>query len=180
MLYILYFIIPLVFFLLFNGSLVLITRKEFGKCMPLSFILCALVMYASQAVFGTFNIGFYSLIFFAFISIPILIFLFIKKKNLFDDFKKRYFDKGLVAFLVIYVFFYIFDLRRYFSAWDEFSHWGVMVKEMFRTDSLYSSIESTLAVHKDYPPIFQIFELFWTKLCGSYSEPNLLKCIHVF
>ncbi|MBP3255720.1 MAG: hypothetical protein J6M60_04455 [Clostridia bacterium] len=180
MIHILYFLIPLIFFLFFNGTLVLLTKKEFGKCIPLSFILCALIMFASQSIFNTFNIGFYSLLLFAFMSIPILLFLFIKKRNLFDDFKTKYFDKGLISFLVIYVFFYIFDLRRFFSAWDEFSHWGVMVKEMFRTDSFYSSVESTLLVHKDYPPIFQIFELFWTKLCGNYYEPNLIKSMHIF
>ena len=176
----LFFIKPLIFLLLFNATLVLITKKQFGKCMPLCFILSALIMFAGQSLFNTFTIGFYFLIIFAFICIPILLFYFIKKKELFKEFKENYFDRGLIAFLVIYLFFFILDFRRFFSAWDEFSHWGVMIKEMLRTDNLYSVAESTLMVHKDYPPIFQILELFWTNLCGKYYEPNLIKCLHIF
>ena len=175
-----FFIKPLIYFLLFNATLVLITKKQFGKCIPLSFILSALIMFAFQAVFNTFTIGYYVLILFALASIPIIIFYLIKNKEKFKEFKGNYFDKGLIAFIVIYLFFFILDLRKYFSAWDEFSHWGVMIKEMLRTDHLYSTIESTLMVHKDYPPIFQILELFWTKLCGNYYEPNLVKCLHIF
>ena len=65
-----------------------------------------------------------------------------------------------------------------FSNWDEFSHWGKMVKEMFRLDSFYSTKLSNLMVHKDYPPIIQIYELLWVKLSNSYSETILIKSIH--
>ena len=178
--YIICFFSPLVFFLLFNSSLVLLSKKEFGKCIPLSFILCSMIMFSSQALFSTFNVGFFILLFLAFISIPILFIVKLRKPEIFSNFKQNYFDKGFIAFIIIYILFTILDFNRFFYAWDEFSHWGVMIKEMVRTDHFYSSLESTLMVHKDYPPMMQLLELFWTKLCGSYSEANLIKCLHIF
>lgn len=64
--------------------------------------------------------------------------------------------------------------------WDEFSHWGVMVKEMFRLDQFYSINLSTLMVHKDYPPILQLYELFYLKIAGGYNEIYLIRALHLF
>ena len=179
MMYIFSFFNPILFFLFFNAILVSITKKEFGKCLPLSFMLSTFIIFVSQALFNTFSIGFYLLIALIIGFIPIFIISSIKNKDWLKEFKNNYFDRGFIAFLVIYIIIYIYNFKKFFTAWDEFSHWGVMVKEMLRTDKLYSVAESTLMVHKDYPPIFQIFELFWTKLCGGYYEPNLIKCMHL-
>lgn len=174
-----YLIIPLIYFLLFNGTLTVVFKKKFGECLPLTLVITTLIMFISQLLFKTFNVGFYLNIFVA-VLFPILLgyFKFIAKKKL--ELKENYFTKGFFIFVLLYLFVMILDFNRTFSQWDELSHWGVMVKEMFRLDKFYSVDASTLMVHKDYPPFASLFELFWCKLTNTYSESGLISSIHLF
>lgn len=173
------FIAPLLYILFFTATLVGLTKRSFGKCLPISLMLSAFLLFFSQLFFGTFQVGFILGIIFAVLSV-ILLAIRIKKKQ-FSEFKKLYFTSGFVVFLTIYVAVFIYDLARGFSVWDEFSHWGVMVKEMLRLDKFYSVDASNLMVHKDYPPIMQLFEVFWVKLCGGgYKEACLNRALHTF
>lgn len=172
------FIFPLLYFIFSTGFLVLITKKTFGKCLPLAMLLTAFIYFFSQAIFKTFQIGFYLNILFAVLFLVLLFIAKVKKKDL-SDFKKRFISKGFFAFLVIYIGVFLFDLNRNFSMWDEFSHWGEMVKEMLRLDHFYSVSSSTLMAHKDYPPIVSLFELFFCNLSGGYRETYLIRSIHL-
>lgn len=174
-------ICPLIYYLLFNGLLVFISKKSFGKCLPLSFMINAFIYFISQIVFHTFKIGFLINVFLALLFIGLVIWMKIKKKSVeLNKLKDNYFTNGMIAFLVIFICVYIFDLNRTFSVWDEWSHWGVMIKEMFRLDKFYSINASTLMVHKDYPPITQLFELFYSQISGGYNETFLIRAIHLF
>ncbi len=82
--------------------------------------------------------------------------------------------------MVAYIVIYIFDFNKTFSSADEFSHWGEMIKEMIRLDKFYSVDTSTLMVHKDYPPIMQLLELFYCNIAGGYKEPYLVRCMNLF
>lgn len=169
--------IPLIYFILTNGLFVLLFNKSFGKCIPITLIISTFTLYISQFLFKTFNIGVIINILFPFIFL-LLIFIKRKKENV-QVFYKNFFSNGFYIFLVIYICIYIFDFYRVFTKWDEFSHWGVMVKEMYRLDRFYSVKQSTLMVHKDYPPIIQLFEFFYSKLCGGYKEAYLERAIHL-
>ena len=65
--------------------------------------------------------------------------------------KSDFLTPAFCIFIVIYAFIFFLNYNRGFSQWDEISHWGPMVKEMFRLDKFYSVAESALSVHKDYP-----------------------------
>lgn len=167
---------PLGYLLLLTATLVFLTKRTFGKCLPLAMILSAFLLFFSQLVFGTFRVGFVVGVLCALFAIVIG---FWKRKE-WAEFCARYFTSGFWVFLTIYVLVFIYDFARGFSAWDEFSHWGMMVKEMVRLDKFYSVDASNLLVHKDYPPIMQLFELFWVKLCGGYKEAYLERALHTF
>lgn len=170
------FFLPLLYFLAITGTFVFIFKKKFGYLLPISFMITAFSLFFSQFIFHTFKIGFYMNLILALIFPFLFLYYFIKdKKNM-----QYYFTKGFYAFIILYLSVYLLDYYRTFSVWDEFSHWGVMVKEMFRLDKFYSVASSTLLVHKDYPPIIQIFELFWCKLCGHYEERFVIKALHLF
>ena len=174
--YIISFIAPLAYFLFLTATLVQITKRSFGKCLPIGMMLSAFLLFFSQLVFNTFWVGFVIGILFAAAAIPLLM---IKRKK-WSEFRKSYFTIGFVVFLIIYIGIYVYDLCTGFHAWDEFMHWGMMVKEMTRLDHFYSVDASNLMVHKDYPPIIQLFELFWTKLCGGFSEACVNRALHTF
>ena len=178
--YIIEFFIPLLYFLLANATMVFITKKTFGKCLPLTLMASSFAIFFSQVIFQTFNVGIIVNILFALSSILIYILLYDKKKELFDELIKKNFTKGFMAFITIYILVFIYDLNRTYSDWDEFMHWGVMLKEMLRLDKFYSIAESTQMMHKNYPPIMQLFELFYIKLSGGYSEAAAIKAMHLF
>ena len=86
---------------------------------------------------------------------------------------------GLFSFMAIYLIFIVTDFGRHFTAWDEISHWGMMAKEMLRTDRFYSDASSKLTVHRDYPPFMTIFEYLVCRLSGGYSEGAVTFALHL-
>lgn len=84
-----------------------------------------------------------------------------------------------IAFIVLYSFIFLFDYNRGFTHWDEMSHWGPMVKENLRLNQLYSTAESKLQAHKDYPPMIALFETAWCRVCGGYSEKYIYRSLHM-
>ena len=173
-------ICPLLYYLLFNGLIVFLSKRTFGKCLPLTFMINAFIYFITQVLFHTFKVGLVINILLPILLIGLLIWTYKKEgpKEL-KDFKANYFTNGMIAFIVIFIGVFIFDLNRTFTVWDEWSHWGEMIKEMFRLDRLYSVDASTLLVHKDYPPIVQLFEMFYSQLSGGYNESFLIRSIHL-
>ena len=171
MTYLLTYFLPILFIISTAYFYKTITKKDIEDNIPLVFITIPFILYISVLFFKTFNIGFYISILLAIIGlIEILL-----SKN-----KKELFNKTILFYIGLYTFFFIFNLNRKFSMWDEWSHWGEMVKEMLRIDNLYSVKESTLMVHKDYPPLIPIYELFMVKLTGVFKESLLVNSIHLF
>ena len=150
---------PILYFILANGFFVFVTKKSFGKCLPLTFMIVAFSYYFSQFIFSTFKYGFILNLLFAFLFIFIIIIKLVKKENL-KEFKNNYFSKGFLAFIIFYFIITLFYFNRAFTTWDEYSHWGYMIKGMLKYDSFYTECLLDLN-HRDYPPIIQLFELFY-------------------
>ncbi|MBQ8131611.1 MAG: hypothetical protein IJ193_03890 [Bacilli bacterium] len=170
--YVIRYIIPLIYWL--TGAIFIssITKKKIKDSIPLIFFITPFLLYGSVLLCNSFDIG---MILSLLLSIFGMIFCIKNKKELFEKENRN----TILFFIGIYTFFFLFDLNRKFSMWDEWSHWGEMVKEMLRLDNLYSIKESTLMVHKDYPPLVPIMELFLVKLTGVYKESLLIHSIHV-
>ena len=171
------FLLPLIVILLSNATTVYIFKKSFGKTLIFTLLLFSFPLFISGLIFNSFKIGYILNILYSISIIPFLI-KNRKNTNLIMNFKSNYFSMGFFAFIAIYLFVFIYDFNRSFTMWDEKSHWGVMLKEMLRLDNFYSIDESTLMVHKDYPPILQLFELFWIKLSGTYKEAYATRALH--
>ena len=76
-------------------------------------------------------------------------------------------------------FFFLIKFSKRFWAWDEFSHWGVFLKETLRLDSLYCTSPLTIA-HKDYVPAITLFETIWCKLSFRYNKADAYRAIQIF
>ena len=170
--------IVLIYLLFINLTTVIITKKKFGESLIISLLLPAFLLYISQMIFKTFQVGYIISIIYALFSIFYLIYNIKNKKELLRV-KDNYLTNGFYAFLTIFFILVLFDYNRVFMLWDERSHWGVMIKEMFRLDKFYSVKESFLQVHKDYPPILQLYELNIVKLIGSFKENYAIFSIHL-
>ncbi|MCD7836624.1 MAG: hypothetical protein LUG83_08255 [Lachnospiraceae bacterium] len=166
---------PLLFFCLLNLWTVYLGKKSFGTSLPVTLMVSALLLYISQLVFKTFNVGMGICMLLAAGAAVLLI---VRGKD--HEFTGRFISNGFYAFLAVYFLFLLVDYNRYFNSWDELSHWGKMVKEMLRLDSFYSEAASDLLVHKDYPPFVSIFQMLWCRLILGYSESGVTMALHVF
>ncbi len=173
-----HFLTVLVYFLLANLTTVIISKKTFGKCLPLTLMVDAFLLFFSQVIFKTFSIGFYFGAIYSFFSLGYLIYKR-KDKKILNKIKNNYLTISFYSFITIFVLVTIFDFNRTYSHWDELSHWGEMLKEMIRNDKFYSVPASVLQAHKDYPPLLQLFELFVIKLCGGYKESFAIFSLHL-
>jgi hypothetical protein len=77
---------------------------------------------------------------------------------------------GFVLFLIFYIYLFVLNQNRGYEYYDDFDHWGPMVKEMLRIGNLYDVPESLEVVHRDYPPIVQLLRYLFCTLGGGYSE----------
>ena len=59
------------------------------------------------------------------------------------------------------------DLNR--RLWDEYSHWGLAVKDMFYYNTYATHIESTVWLPR-YPPFATLLEWFFVYVNGIFSE----------
>lgn len=168
-------IIPLLWILSSTLTLVLITKKRFETVLPLTFILGVFCFYFG-GLLGKVSYGLIFCSLFCALSIPLLI----KNKKEMKFYAEQFFTTGLVVFLGFYVFFSIYHFFTWFTTWDEFQHWGPMIKETMRLDAFYSVFESTLQTHKDYPPFITLLQALWCNLCGGYAEAYCYRALSIF
>lgn len=166
MTYMINFIVPFLFILgiaLFNS---IIFHKKFEYVLPMGILECILIIY----VCGFFNlkIGFVLCICLAGASVP----MYIAQRKTYSI-REMMLTDLFVAFIILYTIVFVLNLGKYFFRWDEFSHWGVMAKEMYRLDRYYYLPEAILTCHKDYPPLTTIMQYLWCNLCGGYKERHL-------
>lgn len=91
---------------------------------------------------------------------------------------KDVWNNGGLIFTIFYVFCIITDYGKMFYSWDEFSHWGMFLKECLRTNRLYCTSPLPFG-HKDYVPAVTLFEFAWIKLCRRYHESDVYRSIQV-
>ena len=173
-----YVISLIVTYLFFNLLIVIpinyIKQTNYGKSLPLIFTSSILVLYLSQIIFKSFLIGFYLLLILALLGLYLLI------KNIKDkDFLNRYLTNGFYLFIIIFIVLALYNYKREFNVYDEFSHWGHFVKSMYYNNEFYS-FDSVSFAHKEYPPFFSLFELLWCYLSNSFNEAIITLSIHVF
>lgn len=91
---------------------------------------------------------------------------------------RNLFSSGLLLFVFLYLFCYLDNTGKYFQGWDEFSHWGMFIKECIRTDRLYCTSSLSFA-HKDYVPFVTLFEYIWCRLSGRYRDADVYRGIQI-
>ena len=169
------FITPFLWLISSTFVFVILTGKKFETVLPLTFIFGVFCFYIG-GLFGQVSYGLIGCILLSFFLIPLL---FVKRKHL-KSISGNMFTIGFFVFVLFYAYFSLYHRFTAFSTWDEFQHWGPMIKETMRLDSFYSIVESTLQTHKDYPPFISLLEALWCNLCGGYSEAYCYRALSVF
>lgn len=170
------FILPLLFIICTSGTMTAISEKRFEETLPVSLMFSTLVVFIT-GFFGQLLIGYFIVLLIA-IAFPVMILvLYIRKRDI-SSLSKNILTPGFCVFIIIYIVVFLLNLNKGFTrTFDEFAHWGPMVKETLRLNKFYSVPESVSWVHKDYPPIVPLFEAMWCKLCGGYQEAYLFRSL---
>lgn len=91
------------------------------------------------------------------------------KKTGTQGFCARFFSSGFRLFALLYLALIVFNRGRLILAWDDYSHWGDVVKVMTTMDVMSTSPLS-LSLFQEYPPALALFEYLLQKLivlCGG-------------
>ncbi|MDL2225389.1 hypothetical protein LJC20_04205 [Eubacteriales bacterium OttesenSCG-928-M02] len=171
------FLFPFLFLCGFSATMVTITGKRFELVLPVS-IMCAAIILFFSGLFGTLIPGYYVVYLCAAAAPVILCVKKIMKRDI-GSFFASFFTPGFVVFVIVYIFLFVFTYFKTFTVWDEFSHWGPMVKETLRLNQFYSVAESSLMVHKNYPPMVSLIQALWCKLAGGYREGYLYMSLQM-
>lgn len=150
-------------------------KKNFEETLSTTVLSMTLLMY-TFAVMGALKVGFYVTLGLGVASILVCFYLLIRDKS---TFLKRTITPGLLMFGLFFVFTWWAHRGRNLSQWDEFSHWGLTVKNMFALDLLGNQSIAT-TTFKSYPPAIALFQYFLQKLSGVYIEANLYRSINIF
>ena len=101
--------------------------------------------------------------------------------EIYQNFKKKtlsfFLSLPLSMFLVLTAIYWLVHAGSKPMLWDEYSHWGIYIREMAFTHEFYKGDSN--AAHLDYPPGAPLWQYFFTLLPG-YSEGSTFLAQFVF
>ncbi|MEI8198918.1 MAG: hypothetical protein WCG21_02565 [Eubacteriales bacterium] len=96
----------------------------------------------------------------------------IQKKT--NDAAANLFTPAFFIFMLLSFVIWYYDRGMVLTGWDEFSHWGRVVKATFMSNQLstYTDIELTF---RSYPPALSLYQYFLMSIRGKWDEANLFR-----
>ena len=156
--------VPLMSFSLF---FMLLFRKKWEEVIALSVVLMTAILYIAGLA-EHLETGINIIYVLTILALVFSICLFNLKKQVW----RNLLSPGLFIFavLMVIILFYNINMRR--ALWDEFSHWGLAVKDMFYFNSFAKHTDTTVMLPW-YPPFITLFQYYVQYQNGLFSE-NLL------
>lgn len=154
--------------ILLTTPLVLLFRgRRFEELIPASLILSVLVLY----IFGMFHAlraGSYALIALAVCAGAYFLYRVTLKRD--RDALRRFLSPGLAAYVALGIaaFFITHGLTAIVDN-DSFSHWALVVKNMYRLNAL-GNVEGSTVVFQSYPPGVALLQTWLMLLGGAYRQ----------
>ena len=155
----------ILFWLSITGITIFIEEKiklDNRLSFPFTFILIGILEY----IFGILNILKVGSLVLFLSSLIYLVFVFIKDKQIIKNYIKRI--KKLSTIIVIFLFIYITIIGSisHILHYDNFSHWALIVKSMFKYDML-PNFEHSYIAFKGYQPGSACFIYYFGLLAGK-------------
>lgn len=169
-------LIPLLYICFINGAYATFFKKRFAESLAPAFFVSIIIVLFSGMLFNSISLGIVLSVVLALLVYATEIVKFKAIKPLADKIKAYSFEAILV--IVIYIFIYVINYGKHYHSADEFTHWGVFLRETFRLDALYVTSPIGI-VHKDYVPAITVFEAMWCKLSLRLTEANAYRGIQM-
>jgi hypothetical protein len=161
-------IIPISCFILIAIFYSVILRKKLSQTYFLSTATIILVLFFSGLLNfkGSLLLGYSVLFSFSLFCLVFSIISYVKNKNLIKEISLI---KGLIIIAFFLTFSIFINYGRMFSIWDELTHWGSALKNMYFLNALGTLKEASGSVGS-YPPGISIYQYFWIKPFRSFTE----------
>lgn len=85
-------------------------------------------------------------------------------------------EPGVIFFLLYILFFAVANRRILPVGYDNFSHWAVIVKEMYLTDALPQP--GTMVIFTNYPPASALYEYYLLQFLG-FGERQMVLAMNI-
>ena len=170
------FICPFLYSLLMGITWSAVFKKKFADSLAPAFMLHIIVILVSGLVFNNLSLGIYGGIIISFAIFCMFIIKNVKKWEVIKEYCIQYWSSGLFFLTVFYLFCFLGNTGKRFTEYDEFSHWGVFLKECLRLNRLFCT-SSLPFNHKDYVPAITLFETIWCRLSGRFREADAYRAI---
>lgn len=159
------FVLLALFFAIAGLALAVISRRGFESSLwPVCFVVIV-ILYASARL-GGLSWGVLVVLALAVPSVAILVnALRVDRAAL----RSLVSGPAFLGYLAFVVFIYVWNVDRLFSHWDEFTHWGLVVKNMAIHDDFGNLPEAT-TFFRSYPPAASLFVYFFAKAGGGFDE----------
>lgn len=136
--------------------------------IPISVVLIVLVVYI-LGLFNQLTIGVTLIIALTVVSLIYCIYSFIKKKD--TQIKEQILTPGLIVYILLGIISAIFNKGRVFCQYDDFTHWGLIVKNMF----YYGNYGTDGVIeYGEYPPFVSIFQYIILVFKRTFSEDSII------
>ncbi len=186
-------VIPFLYYCLIGFSYSACFRRRFSDALAPACIIQILLMLLSGIILGSVSLGILCGVILAIAEIVIFL---LRNHPLYDGkpgdslsshllkpiltypFHKICDNSGFLIFILIFLAIALMNIGKYFHMWDEFTHWGVFIKEMLRTDHLYCASDKVIT-HGDYVPGIALFETLWERLTFRYQEADAYRAIQL-
>ncbi len=162
----------LILIMLLTFSFAQTLKRSLLYCLPFSILSIVSLLY----IFGLFtilNIGAYITAGLIVVFFIVVLILTIKKHNLNVNFNNFPF----IIFCVISILQFFVLKNRVLDAWDEFSHWGSIVKNMFLFGN-FGNIDIPV-LFPGYPPATGAFHSFFMFLGNKFVEGYLYMSMNL-
>lgn len=152
-------------------------RKRIEVTLPLAVFTSILVLYIFGLA-GKLHLGVY-----AFFLLAAVGFLagFIKALACkeFKSFVGNIFTIGFFVFVGATIYIYFMTKGRLFSNFDEFTHWGLTVKNFIVFDG-FANIKGSTTHGAGYQPGISVFCYLFTALKGKLSECDAIRAMNIY
>jgi len=156
----------------------MIARIKFELAAPLYMLASMLALYLFS-IFGILSVGYYLVLGYNISGLMVLL-ICLFRPLLRTRMKEVLITPGALAFILLGLTIVFMNAASQVNAWDDFSHWAIAVKEIYRLKDLYVRPDSALAFARDYPPALSLIDYYGTRLLGRYSEPALFITQQLF
>lgn len=156
------------------AAMAVFCKRKIEQTVAMACFVCILILYMS-GLLGWLSAGVYGCIGLSVLSLLYLIWRVVQDRT---SLFRYLLTPGLLACGLLGIWIWLAHQNRLLSAWDEFSHWGVVVKNMVHFDSFGNHPDAT-TYFKGYPPATALFQYLWCKLYGRFQDAYLIRATNL-